>query len=75
MRVELDHPAAGRISVVGVPWSVEGFHAEIRLPPPVLGQHTREVLGELGGYSETQIDELATNGDVQLSEARLRTKT
>jgi crotonobetainyl-CoA:carnitine CoA-transferase CaiB-like acyl-CoA transferase len=49
MRVEVDHPAAGRISQVGAPWKVDGASSPIRLPPPRLGQHTDEVLRELLG--------------------------
>jgi formyl-CoA transferase len=49
MRVEVDHPAAGRISQVGAPWKVDGASSPIRLPPPRLGQHTDEVMRELLG--------------------------
>jgi crotonobetainyl-CoA:carnitine CoA-transferase CaiB-like acyl-CoA transferase len=48
MRVEIEHPVAGRVSQVGAPWKVDGQSSPIRLPPPVLGQHTAEVLGGLG---------------------------
>jgi crotonobetainyl-CoA:carnitine CoA-transferase CaiB-like acyl-CoA transferase len=48
MRVEIEHPVAGRVSQVGAPWKVDGQSSPIRLPPPALGQHTAEVLGGLG---------------------------
>src|SRR5207237_3079221 len=47
MRVEVDHPAAGRVTQVGAPWKLDGASSPVRVPPPVLGQHTDEVLGEL----------------------------
>jgi crotonobetainyl-CoA:carnitine CoA-transferase CaiB-like acyl-CoA transferase len=48
MRIEVEHPVAGMISQVGAPWKVDGESSPVRLPPPVLGQHTDEVLKSLG---------------------------
>jgi crotonobetainyl-CoA:carnitine CoA-transferase CaiB-like acyl-CoA transferase len=55
MRMEVEHPVAGRIGQVGAPWKLDGLSSPIRLPPPVLGQHTSEVLAEVLGYSPEQI--------------------
>jgi formyl-CoA transferase len=55
MRVEVDHPTAGRISQVGAPWKVDGTSSPIRLPPPRLGQHTEEVLRELLGIDAGEL--------------------
>jgi crotonobetainyl-CoA:carnitine CoA-transferase CaiB-like acyl-CoA transferase len=44
MRIEIDHPVAGRISQVGAPWKLDGASSPIRRPPPVLGQHSDEVI-------------------------------
>jgi crotonobetainyl-CoA:carnitine CoA-transferase CaiB-like acyl-CoA transferase len=49
MRVEVDHPVAGPISQVGAPWKLDGGSSPIRIPPPLLGQHTQEVLREVLG--------------------------
>jgi crotonobetainyl-CoA:carnitine CoA-transferase CaiB-like acyl-CoA transferase len=55
MRIELDHPTAGRISQVGAPWKLDGASPPVRLPPPLLGQHTTEVLTEVLGYTTEQV--------------------
>jgi crotonobetainyl-CoA:carnitine CoA-transferase CaiB-like acyl-CoA transferase len=46
MRVEIEHPKAGRINQVAAPWKIDGESSPIRMPPPLLGQHTEEVLNE-----------------------------
>ncbi len=63
MRVELDHPKAGRITVTGVPIKFSDTPGSVRTPPPLLGQHTRPVLWELG-YSEEEVEELQRLGVV-----------
>lgn len=47
MRVTIQHPKAGPINQVGAPWKIDGQSSPIRKPPPLLGQHTAEVLREL----------------------------
>jgi crotonobetainyl-CoA:carnitine CoA-transferase CaiB-like acyl-CoA transferase len=49
MRLEVDHPSAGRVSQVGAPWKLDGASSPVRIPPPLLGQHTKEVLRERSG--------------------------
>jgi crotonobetainyl-CoA:carnitine CoA-transferase CaiB-like acyl-CoA transferase len=46
MTVEIEHPKSGRITQVGAPWKIDGNSSPIRIPPPLLGQHTAEVLRE-----------------------------
>jgi len=57
MVTELQHPKAGTIRVTGNPVKLSDTPGEITAPPPLLGQHTQEVLEGLG-YSARDIEEL-----------------
>lgn len=48
----VEHPAAGPIRQVGFPVSYHGRRPEVRTAPPLLGQHTAEVLDELRAARE-----------------------
>nr|MCU0510900.1 CoA transferase [Anaerolineae bacterium] len=50
--VELEHPVAGLVRSLGFPPHMRDGAISYRLPPPTLGQHTDEVLAELGLEAE-----------------------
>ena len=62
MVVEMDHPSVGKFKMVGIPVKYSETHPGIRLPPPTLGQHTNEVLKEIIGLSDEQIDTYRSEG-------------
>jgi formyl-CoA transferase len=51
--MQYDHVAAGRLNCVGHPVTFVGEERSVGLPPPMLGQHTDEVLKEMGLSPET----------------------
>ena len=57
MVVEVEHPKAGRTKALGHPIKFSGTPGSIERAAPLLGQHTREILGDLG-YSAGEIDKL-----------------
>jgi formyl-CoA transferase len=62
MVVESDHPTAGRLRLLGFPYKLGDTPALVRRPPPMLGQHTEEVLGKLLGYATSKVDDLRSRG-------------
>ena len=53
----LDHPSEGRLVTTAVPVGFSETPGAVRLPPPRLGEHTAELLGELG-YAPAEIGEI-----------------
>lgn len=60
--VEMDHPTVGKVRGVGSPVRLSKTPAEVRTPAPTHGQHTREVMRDVLGMSEGEIDALKAKG-------------
>jgi crotonobetainyl-CoA:carnitine CoA-transferase CaiB-like acyl-CoA transferase len=63
MVVELEHPVAGATRALGLPVKLSRTPGKVERAAPLLGQHTREILAELG-YSAAQVDEFIAQGAV-----------
>lgn len=59
--IEYDHPTEGRVKVPGFPYKFSRSPAALRYGAPLVGQHTRDVLREMG-YDETRVGKLLSDG-------------
>ncbi len=63
MIATVPHATLGEVEVTGVPLHLQRTPGSVRRGPPVLGEHTEEVLAELG-YAANEIDRLAREGAI-----------
>ncbi|CAN5462335.1 CaiB/BaiF CoA-transferase family protein [soil metagenome] len=68
MVVEVDHPTAGRVRLVASPLKLSATPVREAVAPPLLGQHTADVLQELLGLDAAAVAQLAECGVVKLAD-------
>jgi crotonobetainyl-CoA:carnitine CoA-transferase CaiB-like acyl-CoA transferase len=57
MMIEMEHPVEGIVRGLGIPVKLSDTPGQIRRPAPLLGQHSEEILEDLG-YSKSEIADL-----------------
>jgi crotonobetainyl-CoA:carnitine CoA-transferase CaiB-like acyl-CoA transferase len=62
--VEMDHPRAGKVRMVGAPVRLSETPGSVRTPAPMLGEHTDEVLRQLLGLDAKEVAALRAAGAV-----------
>ena len=63
--VEVDHPKIGKTKLIGSPFRLSDTPAVPRDRPPLYGEHTREILRDVIGTSEEEIDSLSAAGVIE----------
>ena len=58
MRVSMPHPTAGEVQLAGSPLKLSATPVQFRLPPPLLGEHTEEILTTLLGCSQPEVEQM-----------------
>ncbi|XP_041736983.2 succinate--hydroxymethylglutarate CoA-transferase isoform X4 [Coregonus clupeaformis] len=66
--LEMNHPMAGRIAVPGPAVRFSTFESREPMPPPMIGQHTVQVLRDSLSYSDDVINQLLASGTVAQNE-------
>ena len=61
---EVEHPTCGPMKLVNTPVKYSYSKPSIRTPPPLLGQHTDEVLKDIVGVDDSTIKSLKAEGVV-----------
>lgn len=62
LRQDVPHPTAGSVPLVASPLQIPTSPTTVRYPPPLLGEHTEEILGSLLGYDATAVTTLRNEG-------------
>ncbi|MDE2058848.1 MAG: CoA transferase [candidate division NC10 bacterium] len=64
MLVQMPHPTLGTVRLAGTPLNLSATPAQMRLPPPLLGEHTNAILARLLALDDAAIAELRRDGVV-----------
>ena len=65
MLVQMEHPTIGALPLVASPLKMGNTPVGYRLPPPLLGQHTKEILQNMLGFSEEKVAGLMESGCIK----------
>ena len=63
--VEMDHPRAGKVRMVGAPIRLSETPGSVRSPAPMLGEHTEDVLRDLLGLGDAELAALRSAGAIR----------
>jgi len=64
MVAQVPHPTIDPLRLVGIPIKYSDTPGAVRLPPPLVGEHTDEILSDVLSYSPEQIAELREQGAI-----------
>jgi len=62
LKIELEHPTAGKIASPGYPYHFSSTPARSRKHPPLLGEHNEEILGELLDFTPQEVQAMREQG-------------
>ena len=65
--VEVDHPVRGKYLTVGNPVKLSDSPADVKRSP-LLGEHTEEILRDVLGYKDKDVEEIKASGAISAPE-------
>jgi formyl-CoA transferase len=60
MIIQVPHPSAGSLKMVASPLNIPTDPVKVRLPPPLLGEHTEQILQDVLGFDRKTVEDLRT---------------
>ena len=67
--VEIVHPKAGKVKVTNIPFTMSETPGKISRPSPMIGEHGREILAELG-YKKEEIESLIADSVISIEKIK-----
>jgi len=67
--VEVEHPKAGKVKVTNVPFTMSETPGQIRRPSPMIGEHGKEILSELG-YNKEEIESFISENIISIEQIK-----
>ena len=67
--VEIAHPKAGKVKVTNIPFTMSETPGKINRPSPMIGEHGREILAELG-YTKKEIESLIADSVITIEKIK-----
>ncbi|MGN9165733.1 CaiB/BaiF CoA transferase family protein [Tissierellaceae bacterium HCP3S3_D8] len=64
MIVDIEHPTVGNMKMAGVPIKMSETQGSIRFAAPLLGEHTDEILKNMGNLTDSEIENLRVKGGI-----------
>jgi CoA:oxalate CoA-transferase len=65
MLVEMEQPGVGKVRMAGSPIHLSETPGEVYAPAPLLGEHSEEILRNILGYPQEEIDQLKHEGIIK----------
>jgi crotonobetainyl-CoA:carnitine CoA-transferase CaiB-like acyl-CoA transferase len=67
--IDVEHPKAGKVKVTNVPFTMSETPGQIKRPSPMIGEHGKEILSNLG-YKKEEIESLVSENIISIEKIK-----